>query len=90
MTADDPASRARLVRERLARLRAHETETRNRLHAAALRDLLDAGYTIRQAGNLLGLSRTFVHRVANLPTAAAGESSEFDAIDEAVARYVLG
>lgn len=45
MTADDPASRARLVRERLARLRAHETETRNRLHAAALRDLLDAGYT---------------------------------------------
>lgn len=86
----DPATRARVVRERLARLRAHETETRTRLHAAALKELLEAGYSTSEAGKTLGLSRTFVHRVANLPTAASDAGPEFDAIDEAVARYVLG
>ncbi len=87
---EDPVTRARVVRERLARLRAHETETRTRLHAAALRDLLEAGYTTSQAGKILGLSRTFVHRIASQSTTPSDGCPEFDAIDEAVARYVLG
>lgn len=87
---EDPVTRARVVRERLARLRAHETETRTRLHAAALRDLLEAGYTTSQAGKILGLSRTFVHRIATQRTVPTDECSEFYAIDEAVTKYVLG
>lgn len=87
---EDPVTRARVVRERLARLRAHETETRTRLHAAALKGLLEAGYTTSQAGKILGLSRTFVHRIANQPTDARGRCPEFDAIDEAVERFILG
>ncbi len=87
---EDPVTRARVVRERLARLRAHETETRTRLHAAALKDLLEAGYTTSQAGKILGLHRSFVHRIANQPPIASGGCPEFDAIDAAVEKFVLG
>ena len=86
----DVVERARVVRERLARLRAHQTEMRQRLHAAALQDLLEAGYSLAEAGKLLDLSRTFVHRAASSPPEPAEEDPEFEAIDEAVERYVLG
>ena len=37
----DVITRARIVRERLAQLRLHQTEERQRLHALALQELLD-------------------------------------------------
>ncbi len=43
-----------------------------------------------QAEKILGLSRTFVHRIASQSTTPSDGCPEFDAIDEAVARYVLG
>lgn len=86
----DVITRARIVRERLAQLRAHQTEERQRLHALALQDLLDAGYSMREAGDLLGLSRTFVHRVASGPAEPSEERPEFEEIDAAVEQYILG
>ena len=86
----DVITRARIVRERLAQLRAHQTEERQRLHALALQDLLDAGYSMREAGDLLGRSRTFVHRVASGPAEPSEERPEFEEIDAAVEQYILG
>lgn len=86
----DVITRARIVRERLAQLRVHQTEERQRLHALALQELLDAGYSTREAGELLGLSRTFVHRVASGAAEPPEERPEFEEIDAAVEHYVLG
>lgn len=86
----DVITRARIVRERLAQLRLHQTEERKRLHALALQELLDAGYSTREAGAVLGLSRAFVHRAANGPTEPPAERPEFEEIDAAVEQYILG
>ena len=86
----DVITRARIVRERLAQLRVHQTEERQRLHALALQELLDAGYSTREAGELLGLSRTYLHRVATGPVEPPEERPEFEEIDAAVEQYVLG
>lgn len=86
----DVITRARIVRERLARLRLHQTEQRRRLHALALHDLLEAGYTTREAGKVLGLSSTFVSKAAAQPVEPAEHCPEFDEIDVCVERYVLG
>ena len=86
----DVITRARIVRERLAELRAHQTEERQRLHAAAIQELLDAGYSTREAAELLGLSRTFVHRAASGSSEPSEERPEFEEIDAAVEHYVLG
>ena len=83
----DVITRARIIRERLAQLRLHQTEERQRLHALALHDLLDAGYSTREAGELLGLSRTFVHRVASGAVEPATERSEFEEIDSPVGGF---
>lgn len=87
---DDVITRAQTVRDRLAALRAHQTEERRRLHAMVIQDLLDAGYTLGQAGNILGLSRSFVHRESQRTTEPCEQADEFEAIDEAIQRYVLG
>lgn len=86
----DVITRARIIRERLAQLRLHQTEERQRLHALALHDLLEAGYSTREAGELLGLSRTFVHRVASGVAGPTAERPEFEKIDSAVEQYILG
>ncbi|WP_417541285.1 hypothetical protein [Microbacterium maritypicum] len=86
----DVITRARIVRERLAQLRLHQTEERQRLHALALHELLDAGYSTREAGELLGLSRTFVHRVASGAAEPPEERPEFEEIDAAVEQFILG
>ena len=86
----DVITRARIVRERLALLRLHQTEERRRLHALALHELLEAGYSTREAGELLGLSRTFVHRAASGPPEPSEERPEFEEIDAAVEQYILG
>lgn len=85
----DVITRAQLVRSRLAALRAHQTEERQRLHAIVIQDLLDAGYSLNEASQLLGLSRTFVHKESQRDTTAA-ECGEFEAIKAAVEQYVLG
>lgn len=86
----DIITRTLIVRERLEQLRVHQTEERQRLHAAALQELLDAGYSTREAADLLGLSSSFVHRAATGPTETPGERPEFEEIDAAVKQYVLG
>ncbi len=86
----DVVTRARIVRERLAELRAHQTEARRRLHALALRELLAAGYSIREAADLLGLSSSFVQRAADHPAEPHEVRPEFVEIDAAVEQYVLG
>lgn len=86
----DVITRARIIRERLAQLRLHQTEERQRLHALALHELLEAGYSTREAGELLGLSRTFVHPVASGCAEPAAERPEFEKIDSAVEQYILG
>ena len=84
----DVITRAQTVRERLAALRAHQTEERRRLHAIVIQDLLDAGYSLSQAGRVLKLSRAYVHREAQRETEPTDD--EFRAIDEAIEQYVLG
>lgn len=86
----DVITRARIVRERLALLRLHQTEERQRLHALVLHELLDEGYTTREAGKLLGLSNTFVHKAACGSAEPTGGRPEFEEIDAAVERFILG
>lgn len=85
----DVITRAQLVRSRLAALRAHQTEQRQRLHAIVIQELLDAGYSLNEAGRLLGLSRTFIHKEAQRDTSPP-DCGEFEAIKAAVEKYVLG
>lgn len=85
----DVVTRAQLVRERLAALRAHQTQERQRLHALVIQDLLDAGYSLNEAGRILGLSRSFVHREAQRDTTTT-DCGDFEAIKAAVESYVLG
>ena len=86
----DVIARARIVRERLAALRLHQTEERQRLYALVLHDLLDEGYTTREASQLLGLSRTFVHKSATRLREPAERRPEFIEIDAAVEDFILG
>lgn len=87
---DDVVTRAQVVRDRLATLRAHQAEQRQQLHAIVIQDLLDAGCSLSEAGSTLGLSRTFVHREAQRATEPARRPPEFEAIDAEIERYLFG
>lgn len=54
-----------------------------------IQDLLDVGNALGQAGKILGLSRSFVHREARRPTEPCGQAEEFEAIEAAIERSVL-
>lgn len=88
-TDDDVITRAQTVHDRIAKLRAHQTEERNRLYAIVIQELLADGYSLREAQSALGLSKTYIHKAAQRDVTAPDEAAEFDAIDEAVTQYVL-
>lgn len=88
-TDDDIITRAQTVHERIAKLRAHQTEERNRLYAIVVQELLADGYSLREAQSALGLSKTYIHKAAQRDVSCAADVEEFEAIDEAVAQYVL-
>ena len=88
-TDDDIITRAQTVHERIAKLRAHQTEERNRLYAIVVQELLADGYSLREAQSALGLSKTYIHKAAQRDVSCSADVEEFEAIDEAVAQYVL-
>lgn len=86
---DDTITRAQTVHDRIARLREHQTAERNRLYAIVIQELLSEGYSLREAQESLGLSKSVIHRASQRDTSPEAGWTEFTEIDNAVAQYVL-